>query len=104
MEQQRQSSSRLSFLHLSCVIFLSTLVSCQLDYKYYDDTCPNLTRIVRYGVWSAISNDTRMAASLLRLHFHDCFVNVILVTLFKFSHFSYKIFYVNFVMIMFKLT
>ncbi|KAL9464353.1 hypothetical protein AB3S75_002033 [Citrus x aurantiifolia] len=75
MEQQRQSSSRISFLHLSCVIFLSTLVSCQLDYKYYDDTCPNLTRIVRYGVWSAISNDTRMAASLLRLHFHDCFVN-----------------------------
>ncbi|CAL5326272.1 unnamed protein product [Camellia sinensis] len=27
------------------------------------------------SVWSAIANDTRMAASLLRLHFHDCFVN-----------------------------
>ncbi|TMW80550.1 hypothetical protein EJD97_018496, partial [Solanum chilense] len=42
---------------------------------YYDTTCPNLTKIVRNGVWSAISNDTRMPASLLRLHFHDCFVN-----------------------------
>lgn len=50
-------------------------VMCQLDYKYYDQTCPNLTMIVRNGVWSAISNDTRMAASLLRLHFHDCIVN-----------------------------
>ncbi|KAI7740954.1 hypothetical protein M8C21_016674 [Ambrosia artemisiifolia] len=31
--------------------------------------------IVKYGVWAAIKNDTRVAASLLRLHFHDCFVN-----------------------------
>ncbi|KAJ4714937.1 Peroxidase [Melia azedarach] len=69
------NSSKLPFLHLFCLLFLSVLVSCQLDYKFYDSTCPNLTRIVRYGVWSAISNDTRMAASLLRLHFHDCFVN-----------------------------
>ncbi|CAN1278395.1 Peroxidase 10 [Linum perenne] len=32
--------------------------------------------IVRYGVWSAVNNESRIAASLLRLHFHDCFVNV----------------------------
>ncbi|WCJ33770.1 Peroxidase superfamily protein [Euphorbia peplus] len=31
--------------------------------------------IVKYGVWSALMNESRMAASLLRLHFHDCFVN-----------------------------
>ncbi|CAH9148273.1 unnamed protein product, partial [Cuscuta epithymum] len=31
--------------------------------------------IVSSGVWSAIKQDPRMAASLLRLHFHDCFVN-----------------------------
>ncbi|GKU94688.1 hypothetical protein SLEP1_g8142 [Rubroshorea leprosula] len=54
---------------------MKPLVSCQLDYKFYDDTCPSLTKIVRSGVWSAIDNETRMAASLLRLHFHDCFVN-----------------------------
>ncbi|GLT45058.1 hypothetical protein SLA2020_189200 [Shorea laevis] len=54
---------------------MNPLVSCQLDYKFYDDTCPSLTKIVRLGVWSAVANETRMAASLLRLHFHDCLVN-----------------------------
>ncbi|TKY59125.1 Peroxidase 10 [Spatholobus suberectus] len=47
----------------------------QLDVNFYDESCPNLPMIVRYGVWSAIKNDNRMAASLLRLHFHDCIVN-----------------------------
>ncbi|GKV21264.1 hypothetical protein SLEP1_g31258 [Rubroshorea leprosula] len=47
----------------------------QLDYNFYDSSCPRLQMIVRYGVWAAVNNDTRMAASLLRLHFHDCFVN-----------------------------
>ncbi|CAN1278394.1 Peroxidase 10 [Linum perenne] len=36
--------------------------------------------IVRYGVWSAVNNESRIAASLLRLHFHDCFVNVTIFT------------------------
>nr|XP_043620032.1 peroxidase 10 [Erigeron canadensis] len=58
------------------------LVSCsfllangQLNYYYYYSSCPNLPMIVQYGVWAAMKNDTRIAASLLRLHFHDCFVN-----------------------------
>ncbi|XP_054786137.1 peroxidase 10-like [Prosopis cineraria] len=46
-----------------------------LDYNFYGTTCPNLLFIVRSAVWSAINNDPRMAASLLRLHFHDCIVN-----------------------------
>lgn len=53
----------------------SFLANGQLDYYYYS-SCPNLPMIVRYGVWAAMKNDTRVAASLLRLHFHDCFVNV----------------------------
>lgn len=67
---------KLRFLPFFSVLFLSHFVSAQLDYKFYDITCPNLTKIVRYGVWSAIANETRMAASILRLHFHDCFVDV----------------------------
>ncbi|XVF45190.1 hypothetical protein PTKIN_Ptkin02bG0185100 [Pterospermum kingtungense] len=47
----------------------------QLDYRFYDRSCPSLSNMVKYGVWSAYKNDTRIAASLLRLHFHDCFVN-----------------------------
>ncbi|GLT45057.1 hypothetical protein SLA2020_189200 [Shorea laevis] len=70
-----KKSSKIFFLRLLCILFMNPLVSCQLDYKFYDDTCPSLTKIVRLGVWSAVANETRMAASLLRLHFHDCLVN-----------------------------
>nr|AFK46737.1 unknown [Lotus japonicus] len=64
------------FVFMLWLVLLSPLVSSQLYYNFYDTTCPNLTRIVRYNLLSAMSNDTRIAASLLRLHFHDCFVNV----------------------------
>ncbi|RYQ80531.1 hypothetical protein Ahy_Scaffold1g106885 isoform G [Arachis hypogaea] len=63
------------FVFLFSLVFLTPLVCSQLYYNFYDSTCPNLTRIVRYNVLSAMNNDTRIAASLLRLHFHDCFVN-----------------------------
>jgi peroxidase len=46
-----------------------------LDYYYYDKSCPRLQMMVRFNVWAALRNDTRMAASLLRLHFHDCIVD-----------------------------
>ncbi|KAL7118909.1 hypothetical protein ACP275_02G030400 [Erythranthe tilingii] len=46
-----------------------------LNCNFYDKSCPNLSMIVRWGVWSAFKNDTRIGASLLRLHFHDCFVD-----------------------------
>ncbi|KAL3614669.1 Peroxidase 72 [Castilleja foliolosa] len=42
--------------------------------QFYDETCPKAQEIVKSIVEKAIKNDTRMAASLLRLHFHDCFV------------------------------
>ncbi|KAI3452053.1 hypothetical protein Pfo_008718 [Paulownia fortunei] len=70
-----QSASACSAIPLFCLLFLVTFGNSQLDYRFYDNTCPNLTKIVRYGVWSAIANETRLAASLLRLHFHDCFVD-----------------------------
>ena len=61
---------------LNWLVFFSPLVSSQLNSRFYDASCPNLTSIVRYNVLSAMANDTRIAASLLRLHFHDCFANV----------------------------
>ena len=48
----------------------------QLITDFYNKSCPNLLTIVRTQVQNAIKVETRMAASLLRLHFHDCFVNV----------------------------
>ncbi|KAH6810197.1 Peroxidase superfamily protein [Perilla frutescens var. frutescens] len=42
--------------------------------QFYDRTCPQAQQIVKSIVAKAVANDPRMAASLLRLHFHDCFV------------------------------
>ncbi|XP_022157575.1 peroxidase 20 isoform X2 [Momordica charantia] len=45
-----------------------------LVFDYYKETCPFVEDIVRRQVEIAVLRDPRMAASLLRLHFHDCFV------------------------------
>ncbi|KAK6946155.1 hem peroxidase, partial [Dillenia turbinata] len=55
--------------------FLICFLPSQLDYRFYDRSCPNLQMVDRYNVWQAYKNDTRIAASLLRLHFHDCIVD-----------------------------
>ncbi|XP_009126400.1 peroxidase N-like isoform X2 [Brassica rapa] len=47
----------------------------QLNPNIYAKSCPYLVLIVRRQVMNALKADTRMAASLIRLHFHDCFVN-----------------------------
>ncbi|XP_052295843.1 peroxidase 20-like [Citrus sinensis] len=43
---------------------------------YYKETCPLAEEIIRRIVENAVVKDPRMAASLLRLHFHDCFLMV----------------------------
>ncbi|KAM7262505.1 hypothetical protein ACFE04_000188 [Oxalis oulophora] len=45
-----------------------------LSPDFYDDVCPEALSVIRTVVEDAIINETRMGASLLRLHFHDCFV------------------------------
>ena len=46
-----------------------------LQFGVYQESCPEAQPIILSWVQSAISEEPRMAASLLRLHFHDCFVN-----------------------------
>uniref|UniRef100_A0A7N0TSN0 Peroxidase n=1 Tax=Kalanchoe fedtschenkoi TaxID=63787 RepID=A0A7N0TSN0_KALFE len=46
-----------------------------LQVGLYDESCPTAELIVSSWVQKAVEEDPRMAASLLRLHFHDCFVN-----------------------------
>ncbi|KAJ1418662.1 Secretory peroxidase [Sesbania bispinosa] len=48
---------------------------CPLGTGIYQYTCPEAEAIIFSWVEQAVSQDSRMAASLLRLHFHDCFVN-----------------------------
>ncbi|KAK4266521.1 hypothetical protein QN277_027425 [Acacia crassicarpa] len=57
------------------MFMLCLAVKSQLAPDFYASSCPNLLKIVRREVISALMNEMRMGASLLRLHFHDCFVN-----------------------------
>lgn len=45
-----------------------------LNTGFYSSSCPNAEAIVRSTVKSYYDNDPSIAAGLLRLHFHDCFV------------------------------
>lgn len=45
-----------------------------LNPNFYAKSCPKAIGIVKSVVANAVAKETRMAASLLRLHFHDCFV------------------------------
>ncbi|KAH9309667.1 hypothetical protein KI387_037578, partial [Taxus chinensis] len=47
----------------------------QLSATFYSKSCPRALSIVRDAVAKAVNSEKRMGASLLRLHFHDCFVN-----------------------------
>ncbi|KAI9389263.1 hypothetical protein POPTR_008G022501v4 [Populus trichocarpa] len=56
------------------LFFLNTACQAQLSPAFYDSSCPNALSAIGTAIRSAIASDRRMAASLIRLHFHDCFV------------------------------
>uniref|UniRef100_A0A7N0TK70 Peroxidase n=1 Tax=Kalanchoe fedtschenkoi TaxID=63787 RepID=A0A7N0TK70_KALFE len=65
-------------LKLAVCLFLFTVgttVSAQLTANFYATSCPKALSTIKTAVNSAFSSERRMGASLLRLHFHDCFVN-----------------------------
>ncbi|CAM8880244.1 unnamed protein product [Rhodiola kirilowii] len=65
-----------SLVALLCVIsLLSYAANAQLTPNFYARTCPRLQFIVRDVMRQALLRETRMGASILRLFFHDCFVN-----------------------------
>ncbi|XP_020203394.1 peroxidase A2 [Cajanus cajan] len=46
----------------------------ELSSTFYNETCPLLYDTVYGVIYDASLTDTRIGASLIRLHFHDCFV------------------------------
>ncbi|PIN10144.1 Peroxidase [Handroanthus impetiginosus] len=42
--------------------------------KYYHKSCPLAETIVKNTIWSKVEANPSLAAKLLRLHYHDCFV------------------------------
>ncbi|XP_077227734.1 peroxidase P7-like [Tasmannia lanceolata] len=63
------------FLTVSLLAFLACTTNAQLSPNFYGTTCPSLQSIVRSVMTRAVNNEPRMGASILRLFFHDCFVN-----------------------------
>ncbi|KAL5198552.1 hypothetical protein ABZP36_002064 [Zizania latifolia] len=47
----------------------------ELIADFYSETCPQALTTIKLVVGAAILKEPRMGASLVRLHFHDCFVN-----------------------------
>lgn len=70
-----------SFSAAAIIAFAVVLVgftgssSAQLSTGFYSKSCPKVFSTVKSAVQSAINQERRLGASLLRLHFHDCFVN-----------------------------
>ncbi|KAL8215160.1 hypothetical protein R6Q57_004609 [Mikania cordata] len=70
------SSFIISFALLACTFFLMNgISSAQLTHNFYSKSCPKVFDAVGSVVRAAVAKEKRMGASLLRLHFHDCFVN-----------------------------
>ncbi|CAK9314146.1 unnamed protein product [Citrullus colocynthis] len=69
--------SSFKFAALAALLLCMMLRGCwaQLSPTFYDQSCPNLTAIVRDAIRQAFQGDVRAGAKLIRFHFHDCFVN-----------------------------
>ncbi|VVB16449.1 unnamed protein product [Arabis nemorensis] len=75
MEYNMQMRSWLIVLLISMMIMMGDQAHAQLTSDFYRESCPSLFPAVRRVVQQAVARERRMAASLLRLFFHDCFVN-----------------------------
>ncbi|KAF8092655.1 hypothetical protein N665_0407s0032 [Sinapis alba] len=73
-----ESKSNYLFIATFLVLFIGndqlSLSKAQLHFGFYSKTCPSAESIVRNVVQRAVTRDPGNAAVLLRLHFHDCFV------------------------------
>ena len=71
------TSFSLAFLVVAYLVVVSIESSnAQLTTNFYSTSCPNLFSTVKSVMQSAINKEARMGASILRMFFHDCFVNV----------------------------
>jgi peroxidase len=76
------STSRIAYwlvpLILSAVVLASSVANGdhRLSVSYYKKSCPSVQSIVRSVMVSRVAANQATAPAVLRLFFHDCFVNV----------------------------
>ncbi|XP_058096899.1 peroxidase 17 [Magnolia sinica] len=64
------------FLPFLFLLLHATMAAAfQLEPGFYSQTCPNAENIVRKVMKQALKREPRSVASVMRLQFHDCFVN-----------------------------
>ncbi|XP_054782361.1 cationic peroxidase 1-like [Prosopis cineraria] len=68
------SKSKHSFCLLLLLCVNGIVSANELSSDYYASTCPAALLTIKAAVLAAVLKEPRMGASLLRLHFHDCFV------------------------------
>lgn len=82
------------------VFMLIEVITCQfgfgfgadggLNMNYYLMSCPFVEPVVKNIVNRALDNDPTLAAALIRMHFHDCFIQVLLsLSLDTIAYYSY---------------
>ncbi|XP_058766844.1 peroxidase P7-like [Vicia villosa] len=69
------NGSRLTMISLVLFVLIIGSTNAQLSINFYSSSCPKLLPTVKSTMQSAISKEARIGASILRLFFHDCFVN-----------------------------
>ncbi|XP_024987459.1 basic peroxidase-like [Cynara cardunculus var. scolymus] len=76
MGYQKPSGSVSVFVSVLILVLSLDCMPCnaQLSTTFYDDTCPNALAAINTVITDAVTTENRMAASIIRLHFHDCFV------------------------------
>lgn len=72
------------FVYYQIVLALSIIFSCflgfsqgQLMFGFYSNSCPNAESIVSRVVSEKVKESPNNIPILLRLHFHDCYVQVL---------------------------
>ncbi|XP_057442159.1 peroxidase 4-like [Lotus japonicus] len=69
------SAANIFVLSLFMLFLIGSSNSAQLSENFYVKKCPSVFNAVKSVVHSAVAKEARMGGSLLRLFFHDCFVN-----------------------------
>jgi peroxidase len=74
--QVRELNNIFLLVLMAADAFLKGNGKLSLSPTHYSSRCPIALSVVKEADIAAITHETCTGASLLRLHFHDCFVNV----------------------------